>query len=54
MTGGVTQEEAEGALTFTVQNETTGKYLAVSEAGETSWVDEETELTLKELSKTDG
>ena len=54
VTGGVTQEEAEGALTFTIQNETTGKYLAVSEAGETSWVDEETELTLKELSKTDG
>ena len=36
VTGGVTQEEAEGALTFTIQNETTGKYLAVSEAGETS------------------
>ena len=54
VTGGVTQEEAEGALTFTVRNETTGKYLAVSDEGETSWVAEETELTLKELSKTDG
>ena len=47
VTGGVTKEEAEGALTFTIQNETTGKYLAVSEAGETSWVDAETELSLE-------
>ena len=54
MTGGVTQEEAEGALTFTIQNETTGKYLAVSEAGETSWVEAETELSLGVLSKLEG
>ena len=54
VTGGVTQEEAEGALTFTIQNETTEKYLAVSEAGETSWVDAETELSLGVLSKVEG
>ena len=36
VTGGVTQEEAEGALTFTIQNETTGKYLQISEEGEAS------------------
>ena len=54
VTGGVTKEEAEGALTFTIQNETTGKYLAVSEAGEISWVEEETELSLELLSKLEG
>ncbi|SDL66964.1 hypothetical protein SAMN04487833_12630, partial [Sarcina sp. DSM 11001] len=51
VTGGVTQEEAEGALTFTIQNETTGKYLLVSEEGEVSWVETETELSLEVLSK---
>ena len=54
VTGGVTQEEAEGALTFTIQNETTGKYLSVSEAGAISWVDTETELLLGTLAKLDG
>ena len=54
MTGGVTKEEAEGALTFTIKNETTGKYLSVSEAGAISWVDTETELLLGGLAKLDG
>ena len=54
VTGGVTQEEAEGALTFTIQNETTGKYLAVSESGAISWVDTETALLLGTLAKLDG
>ena len=54
VTGGVTQEEAEGALTFTIQNETTGEYLRVEADGTTSWTETETELTLKELSKVEG
>ncbi|HAV27544.1 MAG TPA: hypothetical protein DCX23_04390, partial [Lachnospiraceae bacterium] len=54
VTGGVSEEEAKGALTFTVQNVTTGKYLAVSNSGEESWVDAETELSLGTLAKLDG
>ena len=54
VTGGVTQEEAEGALTFTIQNETTGEYLKVEADGTTSWTETETELTLQELSKVEG
>ena len=54
MTGGVTQEEAEGALTFTVQNTTTGNYLHVSEEGEASWAEDEAELGLKDLAKLEG
>ncbi|MDR9824663.1 hypothetical protein RCJ22_03470, partial [Vibrio sp. FNV 38] len=54
VTGGVTKEEAEGKLTFSVQNETTGKYLAVAEDGTTSWVTAETELTFGKLSKLEG
>ena len=50
----MTQEEAEGALTFTIQNETTGKYLAGSDEGVTSWVDAETELSLGTLGKLEG
>ena len=55
--GGVTQEEAEGALTFTVQNTTTGNYLKVTEEEGTAkaeWVEDETELGLKDLAKLEG
>ena len=54
VTGGVTEEEAKGALTFTIQNTTTGNYLHVREEGEVSWAEDEAELTLGALSKVSG
>ena len=52
VTGGVTQEEAEGALKFTIYNETTKEYLL---ADKTTTTDKaKAEQTLKELSKADG
>ena len=54
VTGGVTEEEAEGKLTFTIQNTTTGKYLDVAEDGTASWTETEKELTLGQLSRLKG
>ncbi|MBQ7425322.1 MAG: hypothetical protein IJV21_03570, partial [Lachnospiraceae bacterium] len=53
VTGGVTEEEAEGALTFTIYNETTEEYMVVDEDGNISWSEEETEVTLANLSNVD-
>ena len=53
VSGGVTKEEAEGALTFTIQNTTTGKYLTVAADGNAEWkkTEKAPELTLGQLSK---
>ena len=50
----MTEEEAKGALTFAIHNETTGEYLSVGEDGAISWTDTEKNLTLGELSRLDG
>ena len=52
----MTKEEAEGSLTFTIRNTTTGKYLTIAADGTAEWkkADKAPELTFGQLGKLKG